>query len=67
MGQLLCPIERTPVVICVGLNYKKHAEEAAVRFSPRQTGGRNSPLGITATNPYRVLTSSPYPSIPLSS
>ena len=34
MRQLLCPIERAPVMMCVGLNYKKHAEEAAVRFPP---------------------------------
>jgi len=26
--ELLCPIERTPLVICIGLNYRTHAEEA---------------------------------------
>ena len=28
--QLLCPIEKTPLVLCIGLNYKTHAEEAKV-------------------------------------
>ncbi|KAK5702376.1 hypothetical protein LTR17_022373 [Elasticomyces elasticus] len=26
--QLLCPLEKTPLVRCIGLNYKTHAEEA---------------------------------------
>ncbi|KAH7037079.1 fumarylacetoacetate hydrolase family protein [Microdochium trichocladiopsis] len=26
--KLLCPLERTPIILCVGLNYKKHAAEA---------------------------------------
>ncbi|KAH7210806.1 uncharacterized protein BKA55DRAFT_697942 [Fusarium redolens] len=26
--QLLCPLESTPIIICIGLNYKSHAEEA---------------------------------------
>ncbi|KAH8893628.1 fumarylacetoacetate hydrolase family protein [Thozetella sp. PMI_491] len=26
--KLLCPVERTPIIMCVGLNYRKHAEEA---------------------------------------
>lgn len=28
--QLLCPLESTPIIICIGLNYKKHAAEAGV-------------------------------------
>ncbi|KAH8691268.1 fumarylacetoacetate hydrolase family protein [Talaromyces proteolyticus] len=28
VDKLLCPLEHTPIVICVGLNYRKHAEEA---------------------------------------
>ncbi|OAQ71428.1 fumarylacetoacetate hydrolase family protein [Pochonia chlamydosporia 170] len=27
-NKLLCPIERSPLVICIGLNYRTHAEEA---------------------------------------
>ncbi|KAL3468906.1 hypothetical protein BJX99DRAFT_268910 [Aspergillus californicus] len=28
VSQLLCPLESTPIIICIGLNYKKHAAEA---------------------------------------
>jgi hypothetical protein len=28
--QLLCPVERAPIVICIGLNYQRHAKEANV-------------------------------------
>lgn len=28
--QLVCPIESTPIVLCIGLNYKQHAKEASV-------------------------------------
>ncbi|KAJ5174150.1 uncharacterized protein N7482_000027 [Penicillium canariense] len=28
---LLCPLERTPIVQCVGVNYRKHAEEAKMK------------------------------------
>ncbi|KXH32827.1 fumarylacetoacetate hydrolase [Colletotrichum simmondsii] len=31
--QLLCPIEACPIIICVGLNYKQHAEEAKLKVS----------------------------------
>jgi len=27
---LLCPVEGTPIIMCVGLNYRKHAEEAGL-------------------------------------
>ena len=30
--KLLCPLPSTPIIICVGLNYRKHAEEASVQF-----------------------------------
>ncbi|KAF4778888.1 fumarylacetoacetate hydrolase [Colletotrichum scovillei] len=29
--KLLCPIEACPIIICVGLNYKQHAEEAKLK------------------------------------
>lgn len=29
--QLLCPIDRTPIIQCVGVNYKEHVTEAKVR------------------------------------
>jgi 2-keto-4-pentenoate hydratase/2-oxohepta-3-ene-1,7-dioic acid hydratase in catechol pathway len=48
MRQLLCPIERTPVVMCVGLNYKKHAEEAAVRLPPFQSMTKTRALALKA-------------------
>lgn len=28
--ELLCPIESAPIVLCVGLNYQHHANEARV-------------------------------------
>jgi transcription initiation factor TFIIH subunit 2 len=28
--KLLCPLPRVPIVICIGLNYQKHATEANV-------------------------------------
>ncbi|KAJ5918026.1 hypothetical protein N7454_010401 [Penicillium verhagenii] len=28
VDSLLCPIESTPIIICIGLNYKQHATEA---------------------------------------
>ncbi|KAH6667459.1 hypothetical protein B0J14DRAFT_629451 [Halenospora varia] len=30
VDKLLCPLEKTPLVICIGLNYRKHAEEASL-------------------------------------
>ena len=30
--ELLCPLESTPIVLCVGLNYRHHANEAKVRL-----------------------------------
>ncbi|KAK1674053.1 hypothetical protein BDP55DRAFT_633265 [Colletotrichum godetiae] len=29
--KLLCPLETCPIIICVGLNYKQHAEEAKLK------------------------------------
>lgn len=29
--KLLCPLPSVPIVICIGLNYQKHATEANVR------------------------------------
>jgi 2-keto-4-pentenoate hydratase/2-oxohepta-3-ene-1,7-dioic acid hydratase in catechol pathway len=29
--QLLCPLPKVPLVVCIGLNYQKHATEANVR------------------------------------
>ncbi|KAJ5812013.1 hypothetical protein N7474_008314 [Penicillium riverlandense] len=34
VSKLLCPIESTPIVICVGLNYQKHANEASLKIPP---------------------------------
>ncbi|CZR49039.1 uncharacterized protein FPRO_12476 [Fusarium proliferatum ET1] len=28
VSKLLCPLESTPIILCVGLNYQKHAKEA---------------------------------------
>lgn len=28
--QVLCPLESTPIIICIGLNYRQHATEANV-------------------------------------
>jgi 2-keto-4-pentenoate hydratase/2-oxohepta-3-ene-1,7-dioic acid hydratase in catechol pathway len=30
--QLLCPIDRTPLIVLVGLNYQNHVNEAKVRI-----------------------------------
>lgn len=36
--KLLCPLPSIPIVICIGLNYQKHANEANVsRFQPAPT------------------------------
>jgi hypothetical protein len=57
--QLLCPVERTPIVICIGLNYKTHAEEAKVR-SGKPPKSRH--LTRWNSSPYRnILQSSPSP------
>jgi len=31
-GQVLCPLESTPIVIGIGINYRSHAEESKVRM-----------------------------------
>lgn len=31
--QLLCPLETTPLILCIGLNYRQHANEAGVSGS----------------------------------
>jgi 2-keto-4-pentenoate hydratase/2-oxohepta-3-ene-1,7-dioic acid hydratase in catechol pathway len=31
--QVLAPLANVPIFLCIGLNYKKHAEEAGVRLS----------------------------------
>ncbi|KEF57079.1 uncharacterized protein A1O9_07269 [Exophiala aquamarina CBS 119918] len=31
--QVLCPLEKTPLIICIGLNYKQHAEESKHEIS----------------------------------
>jgi transcription initiation factor TFIIH subunit 2 len=32
VGRLLCPLEKTNIVLCVGLNYRRHAEECNVSY-----------------------------------
>lgn len=32
VGKLLSPLETTNIILCVGLNYRQHAEECNVRF-----------------------------------
>ncbi|KIW14851.1 hypothetical protein PV08_07636 [Exophiala spinifera] len=32
--KLLCPLEKTPIIQCIGLNYRKHAEEASLQVPP---------------------------------
>ncbi|KAK4114595.1 hypothetical protein N656DRAFT_776759 [Canariomyces notabilis] len=32
--KLLCPLPRVPIVICIGLNYQRHATEANLRVPP---------------------------------
>ncbi|KAH7085235.1 hypothetical protein BKA63DRAFT_539167 [Paraphoma chrysanthemicola] len=34
VSKLLCPLESTPIILCIGLNYKKHAEEANLTPPP---------------------------------
>ncbi|KIX10685.1 uncharacterized protein Z518_01769 [Rhinocladiella mackenziei CBS 650.93] len=34
VSKILCPLERTPVVACTGLNYKTHAREAGLELGP---------------------------------
>ncbi|KAJ6110219.1 hypothetical protein N7486_002454 [Penicillium sp. IBT 16267x] len=32
MQQILCPIPSTPIFVCIGLNYKQHAQEANMAY-----------------------------------
>ncbi|KAG2413124.1 hypothetical protein HFD88_010683 [Aspergillus terreus] len=32
--RVLCPLESTPIILCIGLNYKKHAQEANLDIAP---------------------------------
>ncbi|KAF1813350.1 hypothetical protein P152DRAFT_473084 [Eremomyces bilateralis CBS 781.70] len=32
VNKLLCPLEKTPIILCIGLNYKKHATEASLEI-----------------------------------
>ncbi|KAF3398145.1 Fumarylacetoacetate hydrolase domain-containing protein 2 [Penicillium rolfsii] len=34
VAKVLSPIESTPIILCIGLNYKKHAEEASLDIAP---------------------------------
>lgn len=37
VGKLLCPLETTNIILCVGLNYRRHAEECNVSFGMSRT------------------------------
>ncbi|RHZ52052.1 hypothetical protein CDV55_102432 [Aspergillus turcosus] len=32
VAEVLCPLPRTPIFMCIGLNYKQHAEEANMKY-----------------------------------
>ena len=34
VSKLLCPLPTTNIILCVGLNYRKHAEECKVSRNP---------------------------------
>ena len=34
ISKLLCPLPSVPFIVCIGLNYQKHANEASVCFLP---------------------------------
>lgn len=44
--KLLCPLLSTPIVMCVGLNYRHHAEEAKVSSAKK----KSSPFNCTKQN-----------------
>lgn len=33
-AKILSPLESTPIILCIGLNYKQHAEEANLNITP---------------------------------
>ncbi|UPK95543.1 hypothetical protein LCI18_006478 [Fusarium solani-melongenae] len=33
-AKVLCPLESTPIILCIGLNYKEHAKEANLTIAP---------------------------------
>ncbi|KAF2274171.1 uncharacterized protein EI97DRAFT_381813, partial [Westerdykella ornata] len=45
--QLLCPLERTPIILCVGLNYRKHAEECNLTIPTYPTIFTKPPDALT--------------------
>ncbi|KAJ5409942.1 uncharacterized protein N7487_004301 [Penicillium crustosum] len=34
VAKILSPLESTPIILCIGLNYKQHAEEANLNITP---------------------------------
>ncbi|KAF9890026.1 hypothetical protein FE257_006706 [Aspergillus nanangensis] len=34
VAKVLSPLESTPIILCIGLNYKKHADEASMTIAP---------------------------------
>ncbi|KAL1615263.1 hypothetical protein SLS56_011887 [Neofusicoccum ribis] len=57
---LLCPLERTPIVQCVGVNYQKHAAEAKVGTSPPPKHGVSSSSLLQLSVPkYPVIFTKP--------
>ncbi|KUL81622.1 hypothetical protein ZTR_10595 [Talaromyces verruculosus] len=34
VAKVLCPLDSTPIILCVGLNYKEHAREANLSIAP---------------------------------
>ncbi|KAF9890427.1 hypothetical protein FE257_005832 [Aspergillus nanangensis] len=56
---LLCPVAETPIIICVGLNYQQHAQEAKVApFFPFSLVYALTPFKLTVP-PYPVIFTKP--------
>lgn len=49
--QLQTPIENTPIVLCIGLNYKQHAQEANVNGFTLHTFSRTNILSVFSQLP----------------
>ncbi|GES58473.1 fumarylacetoacetate hydrolase family protein [Aspergillus terreus] len=53
VSEVLSPLERTPLILCIGLNYKRHAEEANLQVTPYPVVFTKPPDALTG--PYHDI------------
>ncbi|CAH0015640.1 unnamed protein product [Clonostachys rhizophaga] len=47
VGKVLCPLTSTPIILCIGLNYKQHAEETGLSVTPNPVLFTKSPTALS--------------------